>query len=247
MAQIGVPAKSPMANKNQPRCTACGGVGRIEPPPPATGFGRGALDTWPFCERCEGTGWIRASEEEKKIQASINHVSRTGNMVLIEAPAVKPLLVLAERKAMTRGWKRELSPEALFELKRCCREDVPVDEAAARLARWGMARNRRTVLRYMKACSAELARQSDRGDERQARAMVGGIIRRIRQRSRQSQGDFGNVFVPHLPQSVVSGWESGSRIPSRGAFARLLTLAVGSEVRILKIAARSRAAKGVPA
>lgn len=38
------------------RCTVCAGVGRLEPPPPTSGFGRGPMESWPICETCNGTG-----------------------------------------------------------------------------------------------------------------------------------------------------------------------------------------------
>lgn len=37
-------------------CLACLGAGRLEPEPPATGFGRGPVESWPSCEACGGTG-----------------------------------------------------------------------------------------------------------------------------------------------------------------------------------------------
>lgn len=39
-----------------PACSACNGVGRLEPPPPTSGFGRGPIESWPICETCGGTG-----------------------------------------------------------------------------------------------------------------------------------------------------------------------------------------------
>lgn len=37
-------------------CPFCLGVGRLEPPPPTSGFGRGPITSWPSCPACGGTG-----------------------------------------------------------------------------------------------------------------------------------------------------------------------------------------------
>lgn len=42
-------------NQEKP-CSVCLGVGRLEPPPPTSGFGRGPIESWPICEQCKGTG-----------------------------------------------------------------------------------------------------------------------------------------------------------------------------------------------
>ncbi len=52
-----------MANA-KPSCPTCGGVGKIQPGPPASGYGRGPFDLWPPCWECGGSGKAKAPPPE---------------------------------------------------------------------------------------------------------------------------------------------------------------------------------------
>jgi hypothetical protein len=55
-AALDIGRRTRQYNPRKEPCPDCGGLGRIQPPAPTTGWGRGPVDTWPTCKTCKGTG-----------------------------------------------------------------------------------------------------------------------------------------------------------------------------------------------